>query len=165
MTKVEYHLNDYVINEDNKICKVVGTRFVPCDVYMAQSTQLLTLLWWEDKGGSLVSHLKEVSSVHVYGWSFTVSILEKIGFKKGESVNTMVYRDPVTRNSIVIDRTDGSVYAFKCNRHIMLDYVYADYVHDIQHIFDTVGIDFPCLDQWLLAENAKRKPPVKLPQY
>lgn len=165
MKKAEFNLSDYVINEDNKICKVVGTRWTPCADYIEQPTQMLTLLWWEDKDGAITPHLKEVSAIQVFGWSYTVSILNMIGFKKGETLNTMVYRDPTTRRSIVIDRTDGSIYVFKCSRHIMLDFVYVDYVHDIQHVFDTAGIEFPSLSQWLLAENAKRKPPVKLHQF
>lgn len=165
MKKVQFHLNDYVVNENNKVCRVVGTRLMPCEDFIEEPSQMITIMWREDKEGKSVSHVKEVPAVKVWGWSFTLDILTKIGFKKGESLNTVVFRDPETRRSIVIDRTDGTLYAFKCSRHIMMDFIYVDFIHDIQHAFETAGIEFPNLSGWLFNENAKRKPPVKLHGY
>lgn len=162
MNKVEFHLNDYVINENNKICRVIGTRLLPCEDFIEEPTQLLTIMWRENKDERSVSHVEEVPAIKVYGWSWTLDVLNRIGFKKGESLNTVVFRDMISRRSIVIDRTDGSLYAFKSSRHIMMDFVYVDYVHDIQHVFETAGIEFPNLSAWLFVENAKRKPPVRL---
>ena len=159
MKKVEYRLNDYVINESNKVCKVVGTRFKQ---HVNMPTQMVTLEWHEDKDGKVVTHIEEVEATEVIRWSFNMIILTAIGFKKGESLHTVVYRDSASKRSIVIDRTDGSVYAFLCSRHIMMDFVYVDAVHEIQHAFDAADIEFPCLDGWLFSLNKMRKPPIKL---
>ena len=161
MKNAEFHLNDYVINEDNKICKVVGTRLGP-SYYTEQPEQMLTIIWWEEKEGKSVSFVKEVPAIRVIGWSFTLAVLERIGFKKGNSATTMVYRDPTKRRTIIIDRSDGSIYVYKNSRYIMLDFTFVDYVHDIQHVFETVGVEFPDLSGWMYPENQKRKPPVKL---
>lgn len=165
MKKVEYHLNDYVINDDNKICKVVGTRLSPCNVIIDEPKQMLTLFWQEEKDGKCLNRVQEVEALKVCGWEWSLSILTAIGFKKGESLHTLVFNDRSSKKSIVFDRTDGSVYVFKSSRHIMMDFMYADYVHDIQHIFDQANVVFPNLYGWLYVENARRKPPVKLNQY
>mgnify|MGYP003449679899 FL=1 len=145
MKKAEFHLNDYVVNEDNKVCRVVGTRFEPC-ASVEQPSQLVTIMWheYDYKQGKSVSHVKEVPAIKVFGWSFTLDILNKIGFKKGEWLDTVVFRDPETHRSIVIDRTDGSLYAFS-RGHFIMDLFYVDFVHDIQHVFETAGIEFPNL--------------------
>lgn len=159
MMKVEYRLNDYVVNGANKICKVVGTRFKQHENI---PTQMVTLEWQEDKDGRVVTHTEEVEATEVIRWSFNMVILTAIGFKKGESLHTVVYRDRTSKRSIVIDRTDGSLYAFLNSRHIMMDFVYVDAVHEIQHAFDAADIEFPRLDGWLYNLNKQRKPPVKL---
>lgn len=162
MKKVEYRLNDYVLNEANKICRVVGTRLTPYSEFTAESTQMLTMTWREVRDGKVVMHVEDVEANKVYPWSFNMNNLTTIGFKKGDSLHTVVYFDVVSKRSIVIDRTDGSVYAFLCSRHIMMDFVHVDAVHELQHVFDAADIEFPNLSGWLLTENAKRKPPVKL---
>lgn len=165
MKKIEYHLNDYVISEDNKICRVVETRLVPYLDFIEEPTQILTLLWRENLPDKSVDRVINVSSNKVIGWSFTRAVLERIGFKKGESATTMVYRDLTERRTIVIDGSDGSIYVFKNSRYIMLDFTFVDYVHDIQHVFEAVGVEFPNLSEWLYLENQKRKPPVKIHAY
>lgn len=161
MKKVEYRLNDYVLNEANKVCKVVGTRLIPCEDFLERPTQMLTLIWREDKDGKSVTHVEEVDALSVQRWGLKMSVLTTIGFK-GEGMHTVVYRDFVSKRSIVIDRTDGSVYVFLSSRHVMKDFTFVDAVHELQHVFDEADIEFPNLSSWLFTENAKRKPPVKL---
>lgn len=162
MNKIEYRLNDYVINEANKICRVVGTRLIPVEDFIEQPTQMLTLTWREDKDGKSVTHVEEVDALKVQQWGFNMAVLTAIGFKKGEGMHMLVYRDAVSRRSIVIDRIDGSVYVFLSSRHIMKDFTFVDAVHEIQHVFDEADVEFPNLSSWLFTENAKRKPPVRL---
>lgn len=162
MKKVEYRLNDYVINEDNKICRVVGTGLYSYAENITYPSQSLTLLWREVKGDKPVMHVDVVDASKVRPWSFNLAILTAIGFKQSEGMHTVVYRDAASRRSIVIDRLDGSVYVFLSSRHIMMDFVLVDAVHEIQHVFDAADVEFPNLSSWLFIENAKRKPPVKL---
>ena len=161
MKKVEYRLNDYVINEENKICRVVGTRLTSTSEFTYQQTQMLTLCWRDVQNGGPVVHVDEVEASKVQRWGFNMAVLTAIGFKKGESLHTVVYRDIVSRRSIVIDRTDGSAYVLLSSRHIMRDFAFVDAVHEIQHVFDDADIEFPNLSAWLIIENAKRTPPVK----
>lgn len=161
MKKVEYRLNDYVLNEANKVCRVVGTRLIHYADSIEEPTQMLTMTWREVRDGKVVMHVVSAEDNKVNPWSFTLAVLTAIGFKRATS-HTVVYRDYVSKRSIVIDRTDGSVYAFLCSRHIIMDFVHVDAVHELQHVFEAADIEFPNLSGWLLTENAKRKPPVKL---
>ena len=158
MKKVMYHLNDYIVNAENKICRIIGTRLDDSkDPDFPQ--QFITTLWVEGNG---IKHIEEVNSTSVSWLEPTKAMLTKLGFHDREGLGTMVYRDLVTNRSLVIDRTDYSMYGYCSKRHIVLDYMVVEGVHDIQHAFDTMGIDFPCLDHVFFFDNMKRKPPIRL---
>ena len=160
MKKVMYHLNDYVVNAENKICRIVGTRLDYQDP--ESSIQYVTTLWVEVDDAGPIRHLEEVDSGLVSRLEYNRALLTKIGFHDGEGAGTMVYRNMANHRTLIIDRTDGSMYGYCAKRHIMLDHVYAESVHDIQHAFDAIGIDFPCLDNAFIFENMRRVPPIRL---
>lgn len=145
MNKVEFHLDDYVITPDKELGRVYGVLQV-----------------WDDKTKAIVNryHVKIIESTlkasrkrrfigtQLKGISINQRILLAIGFKRVNE-DMFRYEDMESRKYIVIDYTDCSVTAFKCGRHIMVDFVHVDFIHDIQHLFEHLQIEFPSLLMYL----------------
>lgn len=147
MNKAEFHIDDYVITPDKEIGRIYGVLQV-----------------WDEKTESIVNryHVKIIETnpdflkmrnrhflgTQLRGISLNQRLLLAIGFKK---VNEDMFRyvDVETLKYIVIDYTDMSVTAFKCGRHIMVDFVHVDFIHDIQHLFEHLQIKFPFLQLYL----------------
>ena len=155
MNKVEFHIDDYVITPDKEIGRIYGVLQV-----------------WDEKKESVVNryHVKIIDrgidyvkfrkrhylGTQLKGISINRRILSAIGFKRVNE-DMFRYEDAESRKYIVIDYTDFSVTAFKCGRHIMVDFVHVDFIHDIQHLFEHLQIKFPFL-QMYLSTLRKSKP-------
>ncbi len=149
MNKVEFHINDYVITPDKEIGRICGVLQV-----------------WDEKTESIVNryHVKIIEGTlefvkmrkrhflgtQLKGISINRRILLAIGFKRVNE-DMFRYEDMESRKYIVIDYTDFSVTAFKCGRHIMVDFVHVDFIHDIQHLFEHLQINFPFIQMYLSA--------------
>lgn len=144
MNKAEFHIDDYVITPQKECGRIYGV-----------------LQEWDDEKQSFVYryHVKTIESVlktrkrrcigiQLKGIPINQRILAAIGFKRVNE-DMFRYEDMKSRKYIVIDYTDFSVTAFKCGRHIMVDFVHVDFIHDIQHLFEHLKIEFPSLLMYL----------------
>ena len=140
MNKAEFHIGDYVITPQKECGRIYGV-----------------LEEWDGENQLFVYryHVKAIDTVlktrkrrcigtQLKGIPINQRVLLAIGFKRVNE-DMFRYEDMESRKYIVIDNTDCSVTAFKCGRHIMVDFVYVDFIHDIQHLFEHLQIPFPSL--------------------
>ena len=150
MNKAEFHIGDYVMTPDKECGRIYGV-----------------LQLWDAEKVSFVYryHVKIIESVlktrqrryvgtQLKGIPINQRVLLTIGFKRVNE-DMFRYEDLESRKYIVIDYTDCSVTAFKCGRHIMVDFVHVDFIHDIQHLFEHLHIPFPSFLMYL--SNLRKK--------
>lgn len=151
MNKAEFHIDDYVITPQKECGRIYGV-----------------LQEWDGEKQSFVYryHVKTIETVlktrkrrcvgtELKGIPINQRVLLAIGFKRVNE-DMFRYEDMESRKYIVIDYTDCSVTAFKCGRHIMVDFVHVDFIHDIQHLFEHLQISFPSLQMYLSAHWKKK---------
>lgn len=150
MNNGEFHIDDYVITPQKECGRIYG---------------VLQELDGEKKSFVYRYHVKTIEGVNksrkrrcigtqLKGIPINIRVLLAIGFKRVNE-DMFRYEDMESLIYVVIDYTDLSVTAFKCGRHLMVDFVHVDFVHDIQHLFEHLHIQFPSL-QMLVYLNKLR---------
>lgn len=143
-----FRINDYVLLPTGDIGRVIG---IDVKEYLDEDTCFTTYKvcwseWFADQ--PCKRHVRD------YGWSelgfvdLNASILKRIGFKAVAGQGTYRYQDLVCRKTVVYDGSDASLTVFKPSKHPILDFMYADFVSDMQHHFSAVDIVFPFLDTY-----------------
>lgn len=146
MIEPTFRINDYVLLPTGDIGRVIRI-----DVKESHDTGIhcttYKVCWPECFVDQPVSwNVRDCESGELGFVDLNASILKTIGFKAVAGQSTCRYQDPVSRKTVVYDRSDASLTVFLNSRHVTIDFMFADYVSDIQHLFSTVGIKFPFLD-------------------
>ena len=140
MNKVEFHLNDYVMTPDKECGRIYGA----LQVWDSEKESMVNRYHVKIAESVLKTRRRRYVGTELKGIPINQRVLLAIGFKRVNE-DMFRYEDMKSRKYIVIDYTDCSVTAFKCGRHIMVDFVYVDFIHDIQHLFEHLQIPFPSL--------------------
>ena len=146
MIKQTFRINDYVLLPTGDIGRIVGIDVIEnLDGDICFTTyKVCWYEWFADQPCKW--HVSDYASGEFGFVDLNANILKTIGFKPVAGQSTYRYQDLVSRKTIVYDRLDASLTVFKPSKHPILDFMYADYVSDLQHHFSAVDIEFPFLD-------------------
>lgn len=148
MIEPTFRINDYVLLPTGDIGRVIGID-VKEDLYEGASLTTYKVCWTEffiDQPCKW--NVRDCESGELGFVDLNASILKKIGFKVVAGQGTYRYQDLVCRKTVVYDSSDASLTVFKPSKHPILDFMYADFVSDMQHHFSAVDIVFPFLDTY-----------------
>lgn len=151
MKQPQFIINDYAVY-NQKVVRVTGIAVADSNNGKEISV-IYTVTWLERDSEGWGRRYDFVEATSLHSLDATQKILLKIGFKV-VGFDKYNYCDFVTRKVAVIERADDSMYVYKHGEYRLLDFVYADFVSDIQHAFASTEIDFPNLDLYF-AEHAK----------
>lgn len=151
MKQPQYIVNDYAVY-NQRVVRVIGM-LVTEKKGGAEISVSYDVTWVERDSEGMCRQFDTVEAPKLHTIDVTQKILLKIGFKV-VGYDKYHYHDVTTRRTVVINRVDNSMYVCKHGDYRNLDFVYADYVSDVQHAFASTDIDFPYLDLYF-AEHAK----------
>lgn len=129
--KFKYRIGDvvyYPVDEGGSVIVLYPARIVALDGRLKCPYAAVASLKDTVKFGNVL--LKDLVPI-----SLTQKLLMPFGFKKGPELTTFIKIPSDRRFCINIDWQDQSVRVYKAG-HIALDFVYVDYVHELQHIVD-----------------------------
>lgn len=153
MRQPKFQINDYVVITTGVTGRVVGVM-----LDMERDTTVYNVRCVKvDENNLLRSSVVCVEITELTELDFNAEILRQMGFKKEVQNKYRYYSAEPSRMVIDIDYADNAVTALRYGRKIVLDYVYADYVSDLQHIFEALEIDFPNLDAYIAYKCRPRK--------
>lgn len=142
MIEPTFRINDYVLLPTGDIGRVIRI-----DVKENYDRDIVTYkVCWYEWCADQPWHEGNYESGELGFVDLNTSILKAIGFKVVAGQSTCRYQDSVSRKTVVYDRSDASLTVFLNSRHVAIDFMFADYVSDIQHLFSAVGIALPFLD-------------------
>lgn len=142
MTEQKFRINDYVLLPTGNVGRITGI-----DVLENYDKDIITYkVCWYEWCADQPWHVKNYESGEFGFVDLNASILKAIGFKHAAGQSMYRYHDLASRKTVVFDGSDASLTVFKPSSHPILDFMYADYVSDMQHHFSAVDIAFPFLD-------------------
>lgn len=142
MTEQKFRINDYVLLPTGDIGRITG---IDVKENYDRDTITYKVCWYEWCADQPWNEGNYESGE--FGFvDLNASILKAMGFKRVAGQSTYRYQDLASRKTVVYDSLDASLTVFKPSKHPILDFMYADYVSDMQHHFSAVGIAFPFLD-------------------
>ena len=142
MKNPRYRVNDYVrikVDGESKVGRIVG-------VVDNGSFNEYEVKWWVklDDSAEWNAEFSAVSFSEVSPIDLNASLIKSLGFKKTESGTYRCETD--NRHIVVMDWADNSVVVYRHGNKIVRDYFYADYLADLQHLFEDIDAEFPDLD-------------------
>lgn len=157
MIEPTFRINDYVLLPTGDIGRVIG---IDVKENLDADTSLTTYKvcwteWFVDQPCKW--RVKDYGFGELRFVDLNASILKVIGFKAVAGQSTYRYHDLVCRKTVVYDSSDASLTVFKPSKHPILDFMYADFVSDMQHHFSAVDIVFPFLDFYFAQLVCKKR--------